>query len=58
MVLPFISIEDTYRFDVVTLEETDDGGSDEIPIDGAGFSFGDNSLSSVYVSKSIAPCFT
>ena len=30
MVLLFIPIEDTYNFDVVTLEETDDGGSEEI----------------------------
>ena len=48
MVLPFIPIEDTYIFDVVTLEETDDGGSDEI---GTEFPFGDESLSSIYVSK-------
>ena len=50
MVLPFIPIEDTYRFNVVTLDESDDGGSGEIQINGTEFPFGDVSLSSLYVS--------
>ena len=49
MVLPFISIVDTYKFDVVKLEETDDGGTDAIQIP-IGFPFGNASQSSVYVS--------
>ena len=49
MVLPFISIANTFNFDVVTLAESDDGGSGaiSIPID---FLFGNMSNSSVYVS--------
>ena len=51
MVLPFISIDNTYNFDVVQLEEIDDGGSGEIQIPGTGFPFGDVSQTSVYVSE-------
>ena len=51
MVLPFISIVDTYNFDVVTLSETDDGGSDNITIpELIGFPFGNTSQSLVFVS--------
>ena len=51
MVLPFISIADTYNFDVVTLEESDDRGSDEILLNNPPFPFGNDSQTSVYVSQ-------
>lgn len=51
MVLPFIAISDTYNFDVVTLAETDDGGTGPILIpEEIGFPFGNSSLASLYVS--------
>lgn len=52
MVLPFINISDTYNFDVVKLEESDDEGSDVISIpEEIGFPFGNASLTSLYVSR-------
>ena len=53
MVLPFISIADTYNFDVVTLQESDDQGSDEIVLTDTLFPFGDITQSSIYVSNII-----
>lgn len=51
MVLPFIALSDTYNFDVVTLEESDDGGTGPISIpEEIGFPFGNSSLTSLYVS--------
>lgn len=51
MVLPFINISDTYNFDLVALEATDDGGTGPISIpEEIGFPFGNSSLTTLYVS--------
>ena len=51
VVLPFVTIEDTYNFEVVTLPETDDEGSGAISIpQSISFPFGDTSFTTVYVS--------
>ena len=52
MVLPFISLSDTYDYEAVTLAETDDGVSGAITIPASvGFSFGTSTQTTVYVSQ-------